>query len=286
MTSIVRQLAATPLPALEARILLMHVLGKTRIQLITQSDHELSSSELEAFQSLVQRRMQGEPIAYLTGQREFYGLNLQVTADVLIPRADTELLVDLALQHAPQQSTLLDLGTGSGAIAVALAHQRSDLQIWASDISSAALTVAQRNADAHDCQIRFLLGDWYDGLPEMKWHTIVSNPPYIEHNDSHLSQGDLRFEPVDALTDHADGLSAYRTLIAGAPQRLIEGGWLLLEHGYDQAQAVRNLLATERFNHIQSWRDLSGIERVSGAQLAGTAAPIGAVNLFLPLGTP
>jgi len=267
MHSIARQLSTTQLPALEARMLLMHVLNKTRIQLITQSDYELSSSELDAYQALVQRRIHGEPIAYLTGQREFYGLALQVTPDVLIPRADTELLVDLALQHALQRSAVLDLGTGSGAIAVALAHERADLQVWACDISSEALAVAQRNAEMHQCQIRFLHSDWYAGLPEMKWHTIVSNPPYIVQNDSHLSQGDLRFEPVDALTDHADGLTAYRSLIAGAPQRLMAGGWLLLEHGYDQAQAVRDLLATQSFTHIQSWRDLNGIERVSGAQL-------------------
>jgi len=267
MHSIARQLSTTQLPALEARMLLMHVLEKTRIQLITQSDYELSSSELEAYQSLVQRRVLGEPIAYLTGQREFYSLTLQVTPDVLIPRADTELLVDLALQYAPARSSLLDLGTGSGAIAVALAHERPDLQVWACDISSAALTVAQRNADAHQCNIRFLVSDWYAGLPDMLWDTIVSNPPYIEQHDSHLGQGDLRFEPVDALTDHADGLTAYRNLIAGAPQRLLAGGWLLLEHGYDQAQAVRTLLATQRFTQIQSWCDMNGIERVSGAQL-------------------
>lgn len=267
MHSIGKQLAATQLPALEARMLLMHVLNKTRIQLITQSDYELSSSELDTYQSLVQRRIHGEPIAYLTGQREFYGLGLHVTPDVLIPREDTELLVDLALQHAPEQASVLDLGTGSGAIAVSLAHERPDLQVWACDISSAALAVAQRNAGLHQCQIQFALSDWYAGLPEMKWHTIVSNPPYIERNDSHLSQGDLRFEPVDALTDHADGLTAYRTLIAGAPQRLLAHGWLLLEHGYDQAQAVRALLATQGFTQIQSWRDINGIERVSGAQL-------------------
>jgi len=270
MQSIARQLSATPLPAMEARILLMHVLGKTRIQLITQSDTLLTDVELRTYQTLVQRRIDGEPIAYLTGQREFYGLNLTVTPDVLIPRADTELLVDLALQYTPQHSTLLDLGTGSGAIAVAIAQQRSDLQLWACDISAAALKVAQSNADryASPCAIQFVLSDWYAGLPERQWHTIVSNPPYIRQNDSHLSQGDLRFEPQNALTDHADGLSAYRTLISGAPQRLMAGGWLLLEHGYDQAQAVRALLAAQPFTQIQSWRDLAGIERVSGAQLA------------------
>ena len=267
MHSIAGQLAATQLPALEARMLLMHVLGKTRIQLITQSGYQLTDSELATYLALTQRRMHGEPIAYLTGQREFYGLNLQVTPDVLIPRADTELLVDLALQHAPKNSTILDLGTGSGAIAVALASQRSDLQVWACDISSPALAVAQRNANAHGCTIRYTQSDWYTGLPAMQWHTIVSNPPYIEHNDSHLSQGDLRFEPVNALTDHADGLTAYRALIQGAPARLRAGGWLLLEHGYNQAEAVRNLLATQPFTQIQSWRDLAGIERVSGAQL-------------------
>ena len=267
MHTISAELNAARLPALEARILLMHVTHKTRVQLITQSDYRLTEAEQLSYRQLVQRRIEGEPIAYLTGRREFFGLELEVTPDVLIPRPDTELLVELALQHAAPNSSLLDLGTGSGAIAVALAHERSDLHIWASDISHAALAVARQNAVTHHCKIQFALSDWYADLPAMQWHTIVSNPPYIENLDPHLSQGDLRYEPQDALTDHADGLSAYRQLIAGAAPRLSQHGWLLLEHGYNQAAAVRELLAAQPFAEIQSWRDIAGIERVSGARL-------------------
>jgi release factor glutamine methyltransferase len=266
MHSISAQLNATTLPALEARLLMMHVLNKTRIQLITQSDYLLTDVELKTYQQLVQRRGQGVPIAYLIGQREFFGLMLHITPDVLIPRPDTELLVELALQYAAPNANLLDLGTGSGAIAVAVAHQRPDLTVWASDVSSQALAVARHNAHTHHCTIQFEESDWYTNLPAMQWQTIVSNPPYIEQHDPHLKQGDLRFEPINALTDHADGLSAYRQLIAGAKSYLVDGGWLMLEHGYDQAQAVRDLFAAHHYLQIQSWRDIAGIERVSGAQ--------------------
>jgi len=250
----------------DTRLLMMHALNKSRIQLITQSDELLSDVEIERVQELIQRRIQGEPIAYLTGQREFFGLSFYVTPDVLIPRPDTELLVELSVRLAPRSSTLLDLGTGSGAIAVAVAHARNDLQIWASDISTSALAVARRNAERHRCHLYFVESDWYTNLPDRKWQTIVSNPPYIVQNDPHLIQGDLRFEPIDALTDHADGLSAYGQLIHGATTRLEENGWLLVEHGFDQAQAVRNLFAEHHFFNIQSWCDIAGIERVTGAQ--------------------
>ncbi|MET3106295.1 release factor glutamine methyltransferase [Oxalobacteraceae bacterium GrIS 2.11] len=259
-------LKASSLPALEARILMMHALHKTRVQLITQSEYELTEAELTAYQQLEQRRIDGVPIAYLTGQREFFGLDFHVTPDVLIPRPDTELLVELALQFTPSGSSLLDLGTGSGAIAVALAHQRPDLSICASDISAAALAVARHNAQSHHCRIQFIESDWYSALPQMQWHTIVSNPPYIENHDPHLSQGDLRFEPLHALTDHADGLMAYRHIIGGATSRLANHGWLLFEHGYNQAAALRAMLAAHNFAQIQSWRDIAGIERVTGGQ--------------------
>lgn len=254
-------------PVSEIRLLMMHALHKTRIQLITEDDYVLTEEEADTVRALVQRRIDGEPIAYLTGQREFFGLSLQVTPDVLIPRPDTELIVELSLRFAPRHSALLDLGTGSGAVAVAVAHERADLQVWASEISPAALAVARRNAETHGCQIHFFESDWYDGLPDMRWQTIVSNPPYIARQDPHLSQGDLRFEPVNALTDHADGLSALRKIIHGATTRLGTQGWLLLEHGFDQALSVRTLLAEQHFTHIQSWRDIAGIERVSGGQL-------------------
>ena len=264
MHSISDALGAADLPASEARILMMHALNKTRIQLITQSDMILNALELGAYAALTARRRAGEPIAYLTGKREFFGLALEVTPAVLIPRPDTELLVELALERASPGTTILDLGTGSGAIAVALTSQRQDLQLWACDLSQAALEVAQRNAGTHHCKIQFQQSYWYDSLPAMRWNTIVSNPPYIEQHDDHLQQGDLRFEPLDALTDHGDGLSAYRQIISGATTRLVPGGWLLLEHGYNQAQAVRALLEQHHFTQIQSWCDIAGIERVSG----------------------
>jgi len=244
----------------------MHALNKTRVELITQADYVLTDTELRALEQLFERRIQGEPIAYILGQREFFGLDFHVTPDVLIPRPDTELLVELSLRFAPPDSELLDLGTGSGAIAIAVAHQRPDLTVWAADISPAALTIARQNAATHHCPIHFIESDWYQHLPARLWHTIVSNPPYIVAGDRHLTQGDLRFEPINALTDHADGLSAYRELIAGAGKHLISGGWLLFEHGYDQAQAVRDLLQSAQFQQVQSWQDIAGIERVSGGK--------------------
>lgn len=267
---------ASGLPVLELRMLLMYGLNKTRIQLITQSDAALTGQQCDCVQALVARRQQGEPIAYILGQREFFGLMLKVTTDVLIPRPDTELLVELALQLTPANAALLDLGTGSGAIAVAVAHQRPDLQVSAADISAAALEVARTNAALHVCRIAFFHSDWYAGIPQAQWQTIVSNPPYIVLDDAHLSQGDLRFEPIDALTDHADGLSAYRQIIQGAVSRL--NGWLLMEHGYDQAAAVRELLRQHGFSEIQSWRDLAGIERVSGGVLSSATQRRSAVQ--------
>ncbi|MFZ6658747.1 peptide chain release factor N(5)-glutamine methyltransferase [Undibacterium sp. TJN19] len=260
---------ASPLERIDTRLLLMHGLGLTRTQLITRSGQALDAGQLQHINILFQRRLQGEPVAYILQEREFFGLNFHITSDVLIPRPDTELLVELALQYAPANSSLLDLGTGSGAIAIALAHQRPDLQVSAVDISAAALAVAEKNARRHldTGRLRLLRSNWYEGLGGEKFHTLVSNPPYIVEQDPHLQQGDLRFEPVDALTDHADGLTAYRHLISKAHLHLHRGGWILLEHGYDQAEAVCALLKQADFTEVQSWRDLAGIERVSGGRL-------------------
>lgn len=261
-------LKTAPLDPLENRILLCHALRLTRVQLITQSERQLSAAEAEALAALLARRLRGEPIAYIVGQREFYGLDLRVSPDVLIPRPDTELLVELALERLPQGGSALDMGTGSGAIAVAIAHTRPDAQVTALDASPAALAIARENASTHQVRVRLLESDWYGALEEgQPFDLIVSNPPYIVAGDIHLSQGDLRFEPVDALTDHADGLSDLRTIIEGAPAHLKAGGWLLMEHGYDQAAAVRALLTGGGWREVQSWRDLAGIERVSGARL-------------------
>ena len=258
------------LEALETRMLLMHALGLTRVQLITQSERCLNAEEALRFTALLQRRMAGEPIAYIVGQREFFGLPFWVTTDVLIPRPETELLVELALQRAPQGGRVLDLGTGSGAIAIAIAHSRGDLQLTALDVSAAALALAQQNAvrNLPPAQaVHFLHSDWYAALDTAaRFALIVSNPPYIVKDDIHLQQGDLRFEPLTALTDQADGMTALRDIIAGACDHLETGGWLLLEHGYDQAAAVRAALLEHGFDAVQSWRDLAGIERASGGK--------------------
>jgi release factor glutamine methyltransferase len=256
--------AALPLDALENRILLCHALDLTRVGLITQSERTVTVDEAAALNALVARRQQGEPIAYIVGRREFFGLDFTVSDAVLIPRPDTELIVELAVERLPQRGHALDMGTGSGAIAVALAHTRPDAQVTALDVSAAALDVARANAARNGSTVRFLQSDWFAALGDECFDLIASNPPYIAAGDAHLSQGDLRFEPVGALTDHADGLSALRSIIAGAANHLNNQAWLLLEHGYDQAAAVRALLQEAGYSDVQSWVDLSGIERVSG----------------------
>lgn len=253
-----------PLDALEARILLSHALQLTRVQLITQSERVLTAPECVAVAALFDRRRQGEPIAYILGEREFFGLPLYTTPDVLIPRPETELLVELALDRMQDKARVLDMGTGSGAIAIVIAYTRADAKVTALDASEAALAIARRNAERHQAQVRLLHSDWYRALGHEQFDVIVSNPPYIVAGDPHLSQGDLRFEPVDALTDHDDGLSAIRTIVEGAQSHLMPGGWILMEHGYDQAPQVRELLIRQGFRDVQSWQDLAGIERVTG----------------------
>jgi release factor glutamine methyltransferase len=259
--------AALPLDPLENRILLCHALGVSRVSLITQSDRTLTAEEAARLSALVERRKFGEPIAYIVGQREFFGLPFQVNDSVLIPRPDTELLVELVLERLPQQGRLLDMGTGSGAIAVAVAHTRRDADVTALDFSGAALDVARANANAHEVNVRLLRSDWFSNLDAEQFDVIASNPPYIAAGDAHLTRGDLRFEPNMALTDQADGLSALRTIIKGATAHLQPGGWLLLEHGYDQATQVRELLEAHGYTDVQSWRDLACIDRASGGRL-------------------
>lgn len=267
MTATVAQLQVqSVLDPLDNRILLCHALGLTRVGLITQSERVLTAEERQRFDALVQRRVQGEPIAYIVGQREFYGLPFNVSPAVLIPRPDTELLVELALERLPPRARVLDMGTGSGAIAIAIAHSRPDAAVTALDLSPDALDVARSNAALNNATVRFLHSDWYSAVQDQQFGLIVSNPPYIVAGDRHLSEGDLRFEPQGALTDHADGLTCLRTIIAGAPRHLEPGAWLLMEHGYDQAEAVRTLLSAQGYTEVQSWRDLAGIERVSGGR--------------------
>lgn len=260
-------LARLPLEPLENRILLGHALGLSRVALITESQRELTPEEVARVEALVARRVAGEPVAYIVGTREFYGLPFQVSPAVLIPRPETEHLVELALERMPPRARVLDMGTGSGAIAVALAHTRPDAQVTALDRSPEALAVARANAAANGAPVRFLQSDWFSALADdERFDVIASNPPYVAAGDPHLAQGDLRFEPTGALTDEADGLQALRTIAAGAPAHLAPGGWLLMEHGYDQGAAVRQLLQRD-FDQVQSWRDLAGIERVTGGRL-------------------
>ena len=265
-TTLAAALAQLPLDPLENRILLCHALGISRVALITQSERQLDAAEAKRIDALVARRSAGEPIAYIVGKREFYGLDFEVSDAVLIPRPDTELLVELAIERAPVRARVLDMGTGSGAIAISISHARPDAQVTALDVSEAALAVARGNAVRNAARVRFLHSDWFAAVGGEQFDIIVSNPPYIAAGDEHLSQGDLRYEPQDALTDHADGLSDLRAIAQGARNHLAPGGWLLMEHGYDQAAQVRALLG-EHYTEVQSWRDLSGIERVTGGRL-------------------
>lgn len=254
------------LDPVDQRILVCHALGISRTALITQSERVLSAEEAARVARMLQRRHDGEPVAYIVGQREFFGLEFETTPAVLIPRPDTELLVELALLRLPPRGKVLDMGTGSGAIAVSIAHHRPDAAVTALDVSEAALAVAARNALRNKATVRWLHSDWYGAVEHEQFDLIVSNPPYIADGDRHLSEGDLRFEPSGALTDFADGLSALRTIVAGARDRLAPGSWLLMEHGYDQSAAVRDLLSTAGYTEVQSWQDLAGIERVSGGR--------------------
>jgi len=294
-------LQAIGLDRLDAQLLLLHVLGKNETQrgwLLAHDTDRLPGGRAEALNALAQRRLAGEPLAYLTGSKSFYGLNLQVSADVLVPRSDTETLVDWALEvlprmsrHQPKpapppcpagaatdaspapeskQADVLDLGTGSGAIALAIKATRPDLQVWATDLSAPALAVAQANAQRLQLDVQFSQGAWFAALPApahgdtLQFDAIVSNPPYIADRDPHLDA--LNFEPPQALTSGTDGLDDMRQIIAKAKPHLKPGGWLLLEHGYNQAEAVRAMLACHGFDQVQSRCDMAGIERCSGGQ--------------------
>jgi release factor glutamine methyltransferase len=262
-------LRACSLPQLDARILLMHVLGWRRTELITRDRETLPDDFVARFEALASRRLNGEPIAQLTGKREFFGLEFDVTPDVLIPRPETELLVETVLDVIEDKpnARVLDLGTGTGAIAISIAHARADARVWAVDRSAEALDVARRNATRLLAKnaVTFVESDWTAKVdPSLLFEVIVSNPPYIASDDPHLEQGDLRFEPRGALTDDADGLSAIRTIVETAPFLLAKNGALWIEHGYDQADAVRRLLIARGFTEVCSKNDLAGIERATG----------------------
>ncbi len=261
-------LATAGIDRFEARLLLSHASGLTRVQLLTRGHDPLPAEQAAAARALFARRARGEPVAYLLGRRDFHALSFAVTPDVLIPRPETELLVELASARITRPAMrVLDLGTGSGAIAVSLAHLHADAIVTATDFSAAALEVARINARDNQVQLELLHGSWYAPLRDRQFDLIVSNPPYIRAGDPHLEQGDLRFEPQSALTDGSTGLSALDAIIEGAPRHLVPGAWLLMEHGYDQAPALRQMLCARGFLDVQSWQDLAGIERVSGGRL-------------------
>jgi len=256
---------------IEAQLLLMHVLNVNRAWLIAHATDLLQAVAANDFEKLFQRRLQGEPVAHILGSREFFGLRLKVTPDTLIPRPDTETLVEAALQKINRPMHILDLGTGTGAIALAIARHAPQCEVIAVDASAAALEVAKENAAALQLgNLQCVASNWFAALPECKFDLILSNPPYIENNDPHLQQGDLRFEPLSALASGADGLQDIRQIIAQAPTYLNEGGWLMLEHGYNQAPAVQKLLNAHGFQDIQTIKDLGDNPRVTLGQIGST----------------
>jgi release factor glutamine methyltransferase len=252
--------------ALDAEILLCLALKKPRSHLRAWPDRKPEPEQIRYFQALLQQRRQGTPIAYLTGRREFWSRDFQVTPDVLIPRPETELLIEISLTLLPkdQPARLIDLGTGSGIIAITLATELPQAEVTATDLSLAALTIAQRNAAEHRTDhIRFLHSDWFASVPSATFDLVISNPPYIAENDSHLKQGDVRFEPRTALTAPSQGLADIRTIAAEARRYLRIGGHLLIEHGYDQEQAVQSIFRFMGYDNVRTYKDLSGQPRAT-----------------------
>ncbi|HKR77416.1 MAG TPA: peptide chain release factor N(5)-glutamine methyltransferase [Rhodanobacter sp.] len=256
----------------DAEALLLHVLGQPRSWLFAHADDAPDMDVQTAFEALVARRVAGEPVAYLTGRRGFWTLELEVTPATLIPRPETELLVELALERLPRDATIrvADLGTGSGAIALAIASERPHARVVATDASADALAVARRNAQRVGIDnVRFVQGDWLAPLADERFALVVSNPPYIEATDPHLAQGDLRYEPATALASGADGLDDIRRIVAGATAHLDPGGWLLFEHGWNQGDAARALLRAAGYAQVFTAQDLEARDRVSGGSKAG-----------------
>ncbi len=255
-------------PTLDAEILLAQVLNKSREFLLTWPESKLDQAQLQAFEQLLEQRASGQPIAYLTGKQSFWDFELKVNADVLIPRPETELLVELALELLPENPIeLADLGTGSGAIALALAKERPQWQITATDYSADALNVARSNAlDLHLSNLTFIQGDWCKAISGRQLDAIVSNPPYVDKNDSHISQGDLRFEPLVALAADDQGMADLKVIARQARDLLKPGALILLEHGYQQGPAVRQVLEQSGYNDIQTHKDLAGLDRISQAR--------------------
>ena len=271
-TSIAEVLRTAAIDPADARVLLRAALGASAAHLAAHPEQVLTSTESERYHAWVERRRAGEPVAYLIGEREFYSLAIKVTPAVLIPRPETELLVEAALELSATDVPVrvLDLATGSGCVAVAIGRHRASARVAATDISRDALTVARTNAEVHGVDVEFIESDWFTALSGRRFDLIVSNPPYIAEGDSHLDSGDLRFEPRNALVAGPDGLACISTIVSQADVHLVPGGWLLLEHGFDQAARCRELLQRAGFQQVTSRRDLAGIERISYGQRGAT----------------
>lgn len=266
-TTVAEILRAARIDPLDARVLLQAALEVSHAFLAAHPEHVVAGERLARYLALAARRAAGEPVAYLTGEREFFSLEFKVTPAVLIPRPETELLVELALARIPQDAScrVLDLGSGSGCIAISIAKHRPRARVTATDRSPDALEIAAENARALGVHnIDFARGGWFAATGGERFDGIVSNPPYIAEGDPHLARGDVRFEPAAALTAGADGLECIRDIVGGAGAHLAAGGWLLFEHGWDQAAKCRALLQSAGYAAIRSWQDLAGIERVSG----------------------
>ena len=275
MTAIGQLLAVAGIDGREARLLLSRASGLPEAIIAAFPERTVGEAEAARFHAFCARRRGGEPVAYILGEREFFGLRFQVNPAVLIPRPETELLVEQVIEAAGsfERPRVADLGTGSGAVAIAVGRNLPAARVTATDASPAALEVARANAAALGAtNVEFLLSDWFSDLGDREYDIVASNPPYIAVRDRHLSRGDLRFEPASALVGGVDGLDCLRHIAAGARARLAAGGTLLLEHGHEQGAAVRRLLHPE-FTCVRTWRDLAGHERVTGGRVAKSAKP-------------
>lgn len=259
----------------DAQVLLGHALGESRVWLIAHGEEIPAAPALARFDALLAQRRAGRPVAYLVGEREFRGRRFRVSPDVLIPRPETELLVEAVLERLPRSEpwTVLDLGTGSGCIAITVACEREAARVTAVDASAAALEVARGNAAALGARVEFIESDWFAGLAGRRFDLIVSNPPYVASGDPHLARGDLRFEPPAALVAGADGLDAIRRIIAESAAFLRDGAWILFEHGYDQGSASKDLLREAGFRELLSRTDLAGLPRLAGGRLLTPDSP-------------
>ena len=268
-TRIAEALHSAGIDSADARVLLRTVLRVSDAHIAAHPEQQLTDSQRADYLAWVERRRAGEPVAYLTGEREFYSLAFKVTPAVLIPRPETELLVEAALEHMPADDPLrvLDLATGSGCVAVTIAGQRPRAKVTATDISRDVLALARENAARHGASIEFVESDWFAALSGRRFDLIVANPPYVAEGDPHLNEGDLRFEPRPALVAGTTGLDCIEVIAEQAPRHMVPGGWLVFEHGYDQGPCSRALLAAGGYQEIVTLRDLAGMERVCGGRI-------------------